>query len=334
LKKLGGASAVFLLTFFFLKVKILPRKGVIFLNNDGKIREELLAKIKDLEARLEETEEALRTASKNKNNHERKHAEEEIRWAKERNNDRAKADVMLQFEKNEHRRSAEELGKTQEQLRDVSFKLLLAEETERKRIAQEIHDGIAQYWIVVKNRVENILKQLGKEIATPLEDILPVIKVGMEETRRIQMNLRPALLDDLGILATLSWVCREFQKAHPDIRIETEINIQEDDVPNPIKTVIYRVMQEALNNVSKHSQANLVNLTLRKKDDQIDFIIQDQGQGFDLNAGFSLMSSDKGLGLAGMKERTHLSGGSFSIESSKGQGTTIQASWPVSVDLG
>ena len=302
---------------------------MIFLGNDAKTREGLLAQIKDLRGRLAETEEALRAASKNRNNHVRQHAEDEIRWGKEINHERAKADELLQFEKSEHRHSEEELGKTREQLRDVSFKLLLAEETERKRIAQEIHDGIAQHWATVKLRVERILEQLGKEIATPLKDILPIIQVGLEETRRIQMNLRPALLDDLGILATISWFCREFQKAHPAIRVETKIDVQENDISNPVKTVIYRLLQEALNNISKHSKTTLVNLTLQKSDGAIEFIIQDQGQGFELDAVLSLKSYEKGLGLSGMKERTHLSGGSFWIESTKGMGTTIRASWPL-----
>ncbi|MCX5916659.1 MAG: VTT domain-containing protein, partial [Deltaproteobacteria bacterium] len=132
------------------------------------------------------------------------------------------------------------------------------------------------------------------------------------------------------VLATISWFCREFQKANPAIRIETKIHIQENDVANPVKTVIYRVMQEAFNNISKHSKANLVNLTLQKEENKIEFIIQDHGQGFDLNAVYSLKSSEKGLGLAGMKERTFLSGGSFSIQSTRGIGTTIRASWPIS----
>ena len=301
------------------------------MDNDAPKEEDVLAKIRDLKARLEECEEELGVLKKSRNNHVREHQEDEIRWAQERKQERAKADELLQFEKIEHRHSEEELGKTREQLRDVSFKLLLAEETERKRIAQEIHDGIGQHWSTVKLRVERILTQIGKEIATPLEDILPIIKVGIEETRRIQMNLRPALLDDLGILATLNWFCREFQKAHPAIRIETKIQIQEDEIPNSVKTVIYRVAQEALNNISKHSKANLINLTFQKTEDTINFIIRDHGQGFDLDEAFSLKNSERGLGLAGMKERTHLSGGSFSIESAKGVGTTIRAAWPVSV---
>jgi signal transduction histidine kinase len=299
------------------------------LDNDAKTREELIAEIKVLQARLAETEEALLAASKSRNNHVRKHAEDEIQWAKERNHERARADELLQFEKMEHRHSEKELEKTREQLQDVSFRLLLAEETERKRIAQEIHDGIGQHWSTVKLRMERILSQLDKEISTPLKDILPIIQVGLEETRRIQMNLRPALLDDLGILATINWFCREFQKAHPATRVETKIDAQEDDISNPLKTVIYRVLQEALNNISKHSQTPVVNLSLQKKEGTIEFTIQDHGQGFDMNAILSLKSYEKRLGLSGMRERTHLSGGSFSIESTKGMGTTIRASWPL-----
>jgi signal transduction histidine kinase len=302
---------------------------VISLGNDAETREELIAEIRDLRVRLAKTEEALLATRKSRNNHVRKHAEDEIRWGKERNHERVRAEEMLQFEKMEHRHSEEELGKTRDQLRDVSFKLLLAEETERKRIAQEIHDGITQHWATVRLQVEVILKQLNKEIATPLKDILPIIQVGLEETRRIQMNLRPALLDDLGILATLNWVCREFQKAHPAIRMETKIDAQEEDISNPVKSVIYRVLQEALNNISKHSKTDLVSISLQKKGGEIEFTIQDRGQGFELNEVLSQKNYEKGLGLSGMKERTHLSGGSFWIESAKGIGTTIRASWPL-----
>ncbi|MEJ2234559.1 MAG: sensor histidine kinase [Syntrophobacterales bacterium] len=299
------------------------------MDNGAKTREELIAEIKDLRARLAEIEEALLAASKSRNTHVRKHAEDQIRWAKERNYERARADELLQFEKMEHRHSEKELEKTREQLRDVSFKLLLAEETERKRIAQEIHDGIGQHWSTIKLRMERILNQLDKEIATPLKDILPIVQVGLEETRRIQMNLRPALLDDLGILATINWFCREFQKDQPAIRVETKIDVREDDISNPAKTVIYRVLQEALNNISKHSQTTLVNLSLQKKEGTIEFTIQDHGQGFDMNAVLSLENYETRLGLSGMRERTHLSGGSFSIKSVKGIGTTIRASWPL-----
>jgi signal transduction histidine kinase len=299
------------------------------LENDAKSREELLLEIKDLRARLDETEEALRATSKNRNNEVRKHSEDKTLWAKERNSERAAANEKLRSVKTEHQHVEKELGQTKERLRHVSFRLLMAEEKERKRIAQEIHDGIGQHWSTIKFRLENILQQLDEQLATPLNDIFPIIQLGMEETRRIQMNLRPPLLDDLGILATISWVCREFQKAHPEINLETKIGVKEHEVPSEVKTVVYRLTQEALNNIAKHSKAASVILSLGKNRGKIEFTIQDNGQGFDLGEVLSQKSYEKGIGLAGMKERAQFSGGNLSIETVKGAGTTIQATWPI-----
>jgi signal transduction histidine kinase len=301
---------------------------MIFLETDARTKEEILKENKDLRTRLEQLEEDLRFLRKDRNNQAHKQEENNTRWVKERNHERAKAEEILQTEKVGRQRAEGELGETKARLKDVSFKLLLAEETERKRIAQEIHDGIGQYWSTVKLRLETILKQLGKEIATPLEDVLPIIQVGIEETRRIQMNLRPALLDDLGILPTINWFLREFKKANPDIQVITTFNIQEDQIPDTLKNVIYRVLQEALNNIIKHSKAKVVNLGLERKEDKIEFVIRDSGQGFDLDEMLSLKHAERGLGLAGMKERTQLSGGLLHIDSAKGSGTTIRASWP------
>jgi signal transduction histidine kinase len=188
--------------------------------------------MKDLLAQPFECKEELRVLKKSRNNHIRKYQEERIRWARERNHDRAKANELLQFEKIEYRHSEEELEKTRVKLRDASFKLLMAEETDRKQIAREIDDGIGQHWSTVKLRVERVLNQVGKGIATPLEEIPPAINVGIEETPQILMNLRPALLDDLGTLATLNWFCREFQNAPPAIRVETKVLATENDTPS------------------------------------------------------------------------------------------------------
>lgn len=298
------------------------------MENDAKSREELLAEIRELRTRLDEAEVALRAIRKNRNHEVQKHKENETRWAKERNSARARADKVLHVERIERQNIEQRLGQTKEQLQNVSFRLLKAEERERKRIAQEIHDGIGQYWSTVKFRIENILGQLDEKIATPLKDVLPVIHMASEETRRIQMNLRPPLLDDLGIIATITWLFREFQKAHPEMSVETKINIQEKEVPNDVKTVIYRVLQEALNNIAKHSKGTLVHFSIENNEDKIEVIIQDNGQGFDLNEVVTLKTYESGLGIAGMKERTHLSGGTLRIESTKGAGTVIRASWP------
>jgi len=233
----------------------------------------------------------------------------------------------------ERKLAQEALQQSEEQLRYLSSQLLSAEEKERKRIARELHDGIGQSLTAIKFRVENMLQQMdrgkAKRIAGPLETIIPLIQQSIEESRRIQMDLRPSILDDLGILATLSWFCREFQITYSRISIEKLIDINEDEVPDSLKTVIYRISQEALNNVAKHSKADLVHLALRKSDGKIELAIRDNGQGFDLNQLLPREGSERGLGLTSMRERTELSGGSFEIESVPGRGTTIRAQWSI-----
>ena len=100
-------------------------------------------------------------------------------------------------------------------------------------------------------------------------------------------------------------------------------------MPESLKIVIYRVLQEALNNIAKHSKASVVLLYLRKAKQEIQLVIRDSGQGFDLEEASSRKGSAKGLGLDSMRERAELSGGSFLIESSKGTGTVIRATWPI-----
>ncbi len=143
------------------------------------------------------------------------------------------------------------------------------------------------------------------------------------------MDLRPSTLDDLGVLATLDWFCREYQKIYSHIRIEKKTGLDEGDVSTPVKTAIYRVTQEALNNVAKYSKANLVRLTLDRKEKKIELTIRDNGIGFDLEQALEQEGSKHGFGLTSMRERIELSGGSFALESTPGEGTTIRAIWPL-----
>jgi PAS domain S-box-containing protein len=232
------------------------------------------------------------------------------------------------------RREAEEaLRESGKELRILSNQLLSAEEKERKRIARELHDGIGQALSAIKFSVENSLRQLGNETdqseLKSLEAVIPLTQKTIEEVRRIVKDLRPSILDDLGILATINWFCREFQDIYADTRIERDIEIQEEDIPSPLKTVIYRILQEALNNVAKHSQANLVRLTLKKYDHRIELKIQDNGVGFDLEKTISLKPSQRGFGLASMRERAELSGAAFDIVSTAGKGTVFRVEWKV-----
>jgi signal transduction histidine kinase len=106
-----------------------------------------------------------------------------------------------------------------------------------------------------------------------------------------------------------------------------EQTIEEKDIPDPLKIIIFRVMQEAMNNIAKHSKANLVHLFLQKMEGRIELVIEDNGQGFNLKKVLGVESTKRGFGLTSMRERTELSGGSFVIESAEGKGTTVRASW-------
>jgi len=232
----------------------------------------------------------------------------------------------------QRQRAEEAFRKSGEELRLLSSQLLSAQETERGRIARELHDGIGQSLSAIKFRVEDALGQLAKgstksSIRT-LDNLIPVIQTTVEEVRRITMDLRPSTLDDLGILATIAWLCREFQATYSTIEIRREIGAVESDVPNPLKIVVYRVLQEALNNVAKHSGASTVTISLAKKNNTIQLAIEDDGCGFDVDEALSVESSERGFGLGSMKERTELSGGTFVINSAKGKGTIVQALWP------
>jgi len=216
----------------------------------------------------------------------------------------------------------------------LSRQLLSAQEEERKRIALELHDGLGQNLSAIKYRVENALEEMArKEPVAGVKALAPVVagvQDAVEEVRRISMNLRPSILDDLGILATISWFCREVENTYSGLRIVKEINIEENEVPVSLKIVIYRLMQEALNNLAKHSEATLVHFSLKRMDGRIELTITDNGAGFDVEEVLSEGRSKRGLGLSSMKERTELSGGSFSIQSQKGAGTTVRASWLLS----
>ncbi|MFH0726259.1 MAG: PAS domain S-box protein [Pseudomonadota bacterium] len=228
-----------------------------------------------------------------------------------------------------------ELIKSEKDLRLLSAKLLNAQESERKRIALELHDTIAQNLVAIKFSLGQKLKQMGNSPPTEgiiIEDIIQVVQENISEIRRIMTDLRPSILDDLGILATISWQCREFQKIYTHIQVVRLIDLEEQEVPEELKIVIFRILQEAMNNTAKHSHADRIQLTLVRQNGTLELTIKDNGEGFDLHQVLSRINSSTGLGLVGMRERTEQSFGSFSISSRKNKGTRINARWQIGVD--
>ena len=225
-----------------------------------------------------------------------------------------------------------QLTKLNEQLKSLSSQLLTSQEAERKRIVQELHDSVGQTLSALKYTVEHNLNQMGEEAeksyVKALKDLIPKIQNAVEEVDRIGRGLRPSLLDDLGILPTLSWFCREFQEVYSDIRIVKKFTLQENEVPEQLKVVIYRILQESLNNIAKHSRSDRVHISLGRKDCTLELSIRDNGRGFDVANALSPENHEGGLGLISMIKRAELSGGCLTIMSDKETGTTIQASWP------
>ena len=251
---------------------------------------------------------------------------------KERTEELRVANEQLMSQVDECQTIAIDLRSSQTSLRQLSIQLLNAQEKERKTVAGEIHDSIGSSLSAIKFKVENVLTEVAAkspETTAALRSVIPIVQGAIEEARRIQMNLRPSMLDDLGILATIRWFCRQFESTYSKIRISQSIKIEEHEVPGSLRTVIFRVLQEGLNNVAKHSVAKTVLLSLRKTDQAIELVIQDNGQGFDLSKAQAPDSTTHGLGLESMRERTELSGGSFQIESTVGKGAIIRARWPI-----
>ena len=231
----------------------------------------------------------------------------------------------------ERKQAEEKVRQTGKQMRALSRKILDAQENERKRVAHEIHDSISGSLAAIKFALEEKLESMGHSPSSKgisLEKIISYVDQAISESRRISVNLRPSLLDDLGLLATISWFCREFEKMHPDLKIVQQMELVEDQIPEMVKVVIYRILQEAMNNVAKHSDATRVRLHLAKNGKQIEFSVTDNGRGFDPEEKFLESTTISGFGLSGMRDRTTLCDGRFEIASKKGEGTTVHISLP------
>ena len=227
----------------------------------------------------------------------------------------------------------ESLRKSVSDLKLLSSRLLVLQEDEKKLIASELHDSVSQTLSALKFRFEHILSQGqgGKtEITADIHNtLLPSIRGAIEDVRNIYMDLRPTLLDDLGLIATLNWLRDEFRKKCPHTHVESDITVDENEIPESLKIVIFRVLQEGLNNIARHSQAMAAHYSLTRNDSTLDLVLQDNGIGFDMAEIQSGDDARRGTGLSSMRARVEQSLGSFQIETDNGAGVLIRASWPL-----
>lgn len=210
--------------------------------------------------------------------------------------------------------------------------LLAGQEAERKRIAAELHDGLGQMLSAVKAGIQAVSCAINGS-APPgtkltLDTVVSTVKEAIDEVRRVSSNLRPAMLDDLGLVPTLTWFLREFQAIYQGIAVKVEILASESDVDDELRLPIFRVVQEAMNNVAKHSQATHARVRLERRAGRLLLTIADDGIGFDGTRSGERSGPAMSCGHCCSRERVEASGGEISIESAPGRGVVVKASWP------
>lgn len=215
----------------------------------------------------------------------------------------------------------------------IANQMLSVQENERKRIATDLHDGLGQSLTMIKLSLTGVAMQLANGAIDEATESLQKLKISvhnaLEEVRHVAMDLRPPMLDDLGLLPTLSWFFREFEAVCPGMKVEKNIDIHEGRIPDALKITIFRILQESSSNIVKYAHANLMRVTLKQVGNTLCFLIEDNGNGFDPAEVAARKGSDHGLGLLSMKERAMLSGGVYVMESVSGKGTQIRVTWPL-----
>ena len=207
--------------------------------------------------------------------------------------------------------------------------LISAQETERRSVVLELHDviggnlGAAKYLLEKMKIQGDLSEEIWDGLANKLDNL---IVDTINEVQRLSTSLRPPGLDDMGILAALKWLVRKQNEIYTDSTTTLTCSIEESDIPAALKIVLFRVVQEALNNAAKHSQATLIEVTLAIAEGKLMLRITDNGIGCNPDiVGFS--QENRGLGLHNMQSRTELSDGRMTIRSRADSGTIIHAEW-------
>jgi PAS domain S-box-containing protein len=214
------------------------------------------------------------------------------------------------------------------QLQLLSRRVLETQETERRRIAHELHDELGQALTAIKINLqmrERFPKQSHEELNT---ENLRIVDDALQQVRRLALALRPSMLDDLGLLPALRWIAEqtavrsgfavEFDTAFPEVRLAPEI-----------ETACFRIVQESLTNIVRHAQAQRVEIALHRTGNALVLCIQDDGCGFDVASMRGRAVAGGSLGVLGMQERAELIGGQLDIESTPGQGSTVRLRCPL-----
>jgi signal transduction histidine kinase/CheY-like chemotaxis protein len=210
-------------------------------------------------------------------------------------------------------------------------KLIQTQEEERKRMAAEIHDTIAQSLVGILTRVQScqsLIKKDPSQVAENLEELKNVVAENVREVRQIIFNLRPSSLDDLGLIPSLENYIKRFERENT-IGVEFHINNREKRLPTSVETAVFRIIQEALTNIKRHSKADKALIRLNIEPKTVNLRVSDNGMGFDWEEVTKRFMRGDSHGLQGMKERISLLGGSFKVATENGMGCIVTASIPI-----
>ncbi|MGD2077535.1 MAG: PAS domain-containing sensor histidine kinase [Chloroflexota bacterium] len=226
----------------------------------------------------------------------------------------------------------DEIEKHRRQLQRLSAQLIGTRETESKRISQALHDMIGQSLTAVSINLAQIKQDLPTDLPPDIWERLAesetLLANTLAQTRRLSLELRPAMLDELGLLPTLRWHIHRFGK-RLNIRSTLQASSVKQRLSPELEIVLYRIVQEGLTNVARHAKASQVNVNLRCQEDQLKLTITDDGVGFNVQQAIRAENVDGRLGLLGMSERVSLFGGCLDIESDLGKGTQLKVTIPL-----
>lgn len=243
--------------------------------------------------------------------------------------------VQLKAHLEERQRWEEELeGRVRERTQEVDWllgKVISAQEEERKRIARELHDETAQAvasLLVGIQTADEALPLSAAEAKAALDRIKPQATRALEEMRKMILDLRPSALDDLGLVSAIRWYAENTLEP-AGVAVSCKVSGKEKRLPGPLETALFRMAQEAINNIARHAQAEKAELQLRFANRKVVIDVKDDGKGFDVRQVAASSDETRGLGLLGMKERAALFGGSVQVESKLGRGTRVHIEVPV-----
>ena len=213
----------------------------------------------------------------------------------------------------------------------LSSQLINSEEDEKRDIAHDLHENIAQTLASIKNVIEAALSKQSKQHQTgsgELKQSIRMLQDSIGEIRKLAMDLRPSSLDDFGLIKTIEWLCRQYQLMYPGISIETVMDLDETQLSDSHKSIIYRVVHDTLENIARQGVSDTLKISLHQHDNAINLIIEDNSIMPESPVSNPSQSTIADIPLYTMQKRTMLSGGVFAIEKKQnGCGTVASSSW-------